>query len=171
MTGNFKLGSSAALLEVTSRADPPGASGRESLVVPAVTVRLGVTVPGTATVTGTGLAVAAGGDHATMLSGTARTGIPGARAGQIRNPSAGDWPAGALLVRRTPAVAGYAGPDQARPAPRGVPLASHGPVSGESRPAPARGGMRPAGASPIMMQKGACADSESESPLSESLGR
>ncbi len=91
LTGNFKLGSSgpAALLEVTSRADPPGVSGRESLAVPAVTVRLGVTVPGTATVTGTGQAVAAGGDHATMLSGTARTGIPGARAGQIRNPTRG----------------------------------------------------------------------------------
>jgi hypothetical protein len=104
LTGTFKLGSSAALLQVTSRADPTGVGGHESLAVPAVTVR--VTVPGTAT----GTAVAAGGDHATMLSGTARTGIPGARAGRIRNPTRGRPAPGRAIgraLRRTPAVAGY----------------------------------------------------------------
>jgi hypothetical protein len=105
LAGTFKLGSSAALLEVTSRADPPGVSGHESLAVPAVTV-----------------------------------GTPAV------------------------ALAGYAEPDQARPARRGVPLASHG----VRRISPG-GGMRPAGASPIMMQKGACADSESPLRVSLSL--
>jgi hypothetical protein len=73
----------------------PGPTRRESAAtnpsrcLPSDTVRVTdrLTVPGTATGTGTASAVAAGGDHATMLSGTARTGIPRARAGQIRNPT------------------------------------------------------------------------------------
>jgi hypothetical protein len=66
--GSFKLGSSAALLEVTSRAGPPGVGGHESLAVPAVRVAVRVTVPGTATGTAVAAARASGGDHATMLT-------------------------------------------------------------------------------------------------------